>query len=508
MTSYSIIVPWLGMHNVSGVVNLVVFNLIAMLAVISHFRAMTTDPGSVPNCAIPLTSDAEEFDYEAQDKVKGTKYKKFCKRCNAFKPRRAHHCSVCKRCIIKMDHHCPWLNNCVGIGNHKLFLQFLFWINVMSCYSLVLNITRYVNCVNAGLACGSILDHTMSLLVLLESILFALFTVCMMVDQWSVVSTNQTQIDRMKQMKPESKTVTFNEVFGTDHSVWFRLHFLYPTPVYFPSSMKDEILGYSVPGGREYDDVKNDDTHEMTPLTSIEDWDERDERQPGESSQHRPLGGADLSHIFNSPGGHGASMSDRSYITTTTTVRSSSEIISSSSSSSSAGSSQILSRPLAMYTSNNTSHNTSSNNNSNSNSGLYESKEEEEEEELLAANKQRHSFISSTTSTSSGGVSHSATFNGDNSISKRSIFPSMFPLFSSSTTTSSQLATLSHLHPEPPSSPSKESPHRESQSGTDSSGHTQDTPSSGTSSNQESLMESKSIFMRKRQQHPSAASTG
>ncbi len=38
-------------------------------------------------------------------------FPKTCKKCLKYKPKRTHHCSVCKTCILKMDHHCPWLNN-------------------------------------------------------------------------------------------------------------------------------------------------------------------------------------------------------------------------------------------------------------------------------------------------------------------------------------------------------------------------------------------------------------
>ncbi|XP_015114303.1 palmitoyltransferase ZDHHC15B isoform X2 [Diachasma alloeum] len=52
---------------------------------------------------------------------------RFCDKCQLIKPDRAHHCSVCRQCVLKMDHHCPWVNNCVAYHNYKFFMLFLMY---------------------------------------------------------------------------------------------------------------------------------------------------------------------------------------------------------------------------------------------------------------------------------------------------------------------------------------------------------------------------------------------
>lgn len=32
-----------------------------------------------------------------------------CPKCDAARPPRAHHCAICDRCVMGMDHHCPWV---------------------------------------------------------------------------------------------------------------------------------------------------------------------------------------------------------------------------------------------------------------------------------------------------------------------------------------------------------------------------------------------------------------
>jgi palmitoyltransferase len=66
-----------------------------------------------------------------------------CRKCIFPKPIRAHHCSICARCILNQDHHCPWINNCVGHLNHRYFFQFCFFLTLGSFYAATLGFTEF-----------------------------------------------------------------------------------------------------------------------------------------------------------------------------------------------------------------------------------------------------------------------------------------------------------------------------------------------------------------------------
>ncbi|XKL62210.1 hypothetical protein PGB90_002043 [Kerria lacca] len=63
-----------------------------------------------------------------------------CKKCIQPKPHRTHHCSICNVCILQMDHHCPWLNNCVGHFNRRYFLMFMVYIEISVLFLITFGI--------------------------------------------------------------------------------------------------------------------------------------------------------------------------------------------------------------------------------------------------------------------------------------------------------------------------------------------------------------------------------
>ncbi len=64
---------------------------------------------------------------------------RWCKHCKCIKPPRTHHDSITGRCILHMDHYCPWMGNCVGKNNYRYFVLFLIYLFLGCVYILMVS---------------------------------------------------------------------------------------------------------------------------------------------------------------------------------------------------------------------------------------------------------------------------------------------------------------------------------------------------------------------------------
>lgn len=126
-------------------IELVAFALELLLLVWSYLAAILRGPGFVPSGWAPTDVEFEKQlgcieERPLAVKPPLTDFLQSCKRCNGFKPPRAHHCSSCNRCVLGMDHHCPWINTCVGHDNLQAFVLFIHYAPLACLHSCIIHV--------------------------------------------------------------------------------------------------------------------------------------------------------------------------------------------------------------------------------------------------------------------------------------------------------------------------------------------------------------------------------
>lgn len=78
--------------------------------------------------------DAAIVEISKEYKVKLTR----CRKCLVVRVPNAHHCTKCKGCVLKYDHHCYWINNCLGIFNKKHIILFSYYCMIATFHAMTI----------------------------------------------------------------------------------------------------------------------------------------------------------------------------------------------------------------------------------------------------------------------------------------------------------------------------------------------------------------------------------
>jgi len=117
--------------------------ILAIMIVISLLSASFLNPGIVPRQR-RIPRELDDFrDHLRSEPLhrflkisEKTVKQKFCMTCRIFRPPRSKHCSICDNCVLRFDHHCTWLGNCIGLHNYRYFVVLIYSASLFLVFSI------------------------------------------------------------------------------------------------------------------------------------------------------------------------------------------------------------------------------------------------------------------------------------------------------------------------------------------------------------------------------------
>ncbi|OMJ74695.1 hypothetical protein SteCoe_26339 [Stentor coeruleus] len=132
---------------------LVLFYISSFSVIISGYLATKSNPS--------ISVKAEPIYLETNESISF-----YCTVCKSYVSKTSKHCGQCDRCVENFDHHCKWLNNCIGKSNYKLFIFLIISLDINILFLFAYEIISLIN-INEPKRIILILDSIFNFLIII-----------------------------------------------------------------------------------------------------------------------------------------------------------------------------------------------------------------------------------------------------------------------------------------------------------------------------------------------------
>lgn len=188
-----------------------IMNIITIILIFlmywSYLKAKYCHPGPVPKDwqnwnGSPMTRpkdpiyaiDVSLYGASSISFISKKNSKLYCNKCQTYRPYRTGHCSRCNICVTRIDHHCNFINNCVGSNNQRYFCQFIIYTQLLLILYIMFLPFAKQNIIN-NIFNGQLFNFNIFLIFILLPFIgsiFFLFMMGLIIGQIQTISRNET----------------------------------------------------------------------------------------------------------------------------------------------------------------------------------------------------------------------------------------------------------------------------------------------------------------------------